>query len=348
MAQEQGLAVISSRYELTPMEAHAAYLEEKRDIIRRICMPEAHQKNDALFETFLEIGKLTMLNPIRKQLYCIDYGQGPTIVTGIDGLRVIASRTREYAGGDPYEHVDGAKAESGVMLPVSATCTVYRMVGGVRCPFTCTVLWEEFGKKPFAARYANNWKTMPYHMLGKVAESHALRRAFPEDMSGLYTTDEMSQAEVETVQAREIRQPGKSMAPPARIAPLSAPRTKATAQPNGQEEQRRKLVEAAQARGVGLTEDMDASDMATVLDTALSASGFGHRVVRTPEGAVTARALSNAILAFPPRTVDQETGEVQEQPIEGEAREEDPYEDLAKMTDADIAAGKQRAFAVEG
>jgi hypothetical protein len=68
--------------------------------------------------------------------------------------------------------------------------TVWKMVGGVRGSFTASALWSEY-------QQANNkmWAKMPCTMLAKCAEALALRKAFPADLSGLYTTEEMMQAE---------------------------------------------------------------------------------------------------------------------------------------------------------
>lgn len=47
-------------------------------------------------------------------------------------------------------------------------------------PANGTVKWSEFAQTDRRGNLTRSWRTMPSHMLGKVAESLALRRGFPE------------------------------------------------------------------------------------------------------------------------------------------------------------------------
>jgi hypothetical protein len=128
--------------------------------------------------------------------------------------------------------------------------------------------------------------------------------------------------------AREVRPAGTPLTPE-RAAPLSAPRIKATVQPNAAEETRRRFAEMGAARGLPIHEDMSADEMATVVDVGLNTAGLAFRVQRGEDGGVTARALHNALVALPPRTVDAETGEV---------TEADDFAEVDRLVDAGLAA----------
>ena len=83
--------------------------------------------------------------------------------------------------------------------PGKASVTVYRFRHGVKVGYTATARWEEYVQmyKPQGSnewQVGPMWKKMPYLMLGKVAETLALRKAFPDEMSGVYTFEEMEQA----------------------------------------------------------------------------------------------------------------------------------------------------------
>jgi hypothetical protein len=69
--------------------------------------------------------------------------------------------------------------------------TVWKILSGVRCPFTATAHWAEYYPGD-AQGWA--WKKMPHVMLGKCAEALALRKAFPAELSGVYTFEEMEQS----------------------------------------------------------------------------------------------------------------------------------------------------------
>ncbi len=110
-------------------------------------------------------------------------------VTSIDALRLKAASTGQYAGSDDYEYDE----RDGERFPVKARSTVWRLAGGQRVAFTSTVRWSEFGSTD------SMWARMPFHMLGKCAEAQALRKGFPEELSGLYIDEEMDQADTPVV-----------------------------------------------------------------------------------------------------------------------------------------------------
>lgn len=135
----------------------------------------------------------TGLDPFAKQIYLVPRGGRHTIQTGIDGFRLIAQRAarRDRV---TYGYSDTLWAdESGQWFdlwldrrkqPSAAKVTVFRDGQA----FPAIAMWAEYGSEK------NLWKTMPAHMLAKVAEALALRKAFPQDLSGLYAAEEMDQA----------------------------------------------------------------------------------------------------------------------------------------------------------
>lgn len=155
---------------------------ERLDLIKRTV---ANGTTDDEFALFIHACKRTGLDPLMKQIHCVKRGGKMSIQTGIDGYRLIADRTGQYAGNDDpiFDDEDN---------PKKATVTVYKLVNGVRCPFTATARWDQY--YPGDA-LGFMWKKMKHLMIGKCAEALALRKAFPAELSGVYTNEEMQQAD---------------------------------------------------------------------------------------------------------------------------------------------------------
>lgn len=144
------------------------------------------------FNMFLMMAYRTRLDPLMNQLYFIKYSNSkPSYVTSIDGYRIVAHRTGLFAG------VDEPKYEYQHEELSHCSITVYKLVDGKPYPFSAKVRLDEYdtGK--------NQWAQRKETMIAKVAEAHALRKAFPNDLSGIYTQDEMEQAEHGTAKSRE-------------------------------------------------------------------------------------------------------------------------------------------------
>lgn len=161
--------------------------ESRIALWRKNYAPDA---SDIEFHNFVEIIRRTGLSPEARQIYMTSRWDRKkeknvyTILTGIDGYRLVADRTGKYAGNDDPVFDDERK-------PSKASVTVYKMVGNTRCPFTSSARWDQY--YPGDAQ-GFMWKKMPHLMLGKCAEALALRKAFPAELSGLYTNEEMEQS----------------------------------------------------------------------------------------------------------------------------------------------------------
>lgn len=159
----------------------------------------ARGATDGELKLFMHVCQKTGLDPFMRQIHMIKRWDAKlqrevaTMQTGIDGYRVIAERSGGYAGQDQPIFQFPKGSENGI--PVSATVTVYRFMGEQRVGFTATAFYDEYVQLKKDGNPNSFWTKMPKSQLAKCAEALALRKAFPNDLSGIYTHDEMAQAD---------------------------------------------------------------------------------------------------------------------------------------------------------
>jgi len=196
-----------------------SFTDEEKQLIKDTIAP-GQELTDAEFLLFAYVCKKRGLDPFLKQVIPVKFSERETgkktltFITTVDALRAIAQRTGQYGGCSDYYYDSGLtmyeylekkrkyyqeiKGESKnidqiIVHPHTASCTVYKVVNGIKIETTATARWIEY--YPSNPKRAFHWKKMPFMMLGKVAEALALRKAFPFDLSGLYTEEEMANAE---------------------------------------------------------------------------------------------------------------------------------------------------------
>lgn len=186
-----------------PARAGTYHHELSREQVELVKRTVAQGTNDDELALFLETARRRGLDPFSGQIHAIMRWDGRAnrevmrIQTGIDGYRSIANRT------GLVDYVDGPEwtADGATWVPVwledtpprAARFTVKRKDRSR--PETRTATWREYAQTNRQGELTRAWRELSATMLGKVAEAAALRAAFPDELGGIYTADEMDQAD---------------------------------------------------------------------------------------------------------------------------------------------------------
>lgn len=204
---------------------NAAWNQEQLDVIKTLICPGA---SDAELTLFAQVCKQTGLNPFARQIYGIvrkvrvnvdgqwRSEQRLSIQTSIDGFRLAAQRSGEYGGqvGPEWCGEDGCWRDVWLSSTPPAAARVGVMRRGFTQPTYAVATWAEYCQRDRDGKPTGQWPTMPSLMLAKCAEALALRKSFPAELSGLYSKEEMAQADNPTAPTIQIVPPVQQEAEP--------------------------------------------------------------------------------------------------------------------------------------
>lgn len=187
------------------------------------------------FNVFMSAAAQLGLDPLRKQIYAFVFSKNDpekrrmSLVVGIDGFRAIAARSGEYRPDDRAPRITyderSIKEDTNPLGIISAEVTIYKRVAGEWWPITAVAHWDEQapliedgtweknanGKSFFKGNghykldpKKDAWRRMGRLMLAKCAEANAIRRGWPEDLSAVYSDEEVDRSKTIDLTASEI------------------------------------------------------------------------------------------------------------------------------------------------
>ena len=117
------------------------------------------------------------------------------IMPGIYEQRITAFRTGQMAGQDEPVFGDTVTFR-GIEAPEWCRVTVYRFINNERCAFSHTEYFSEACATTKEGKPNSMWSKRPRGQLAKCAEAGALRKAFPDELGGVITADEVNEESI--------------------------------------------------------------------------------------------------------------------------------------------------------
>jgi phage recombination protein Bet len=177
--------------------------DEVNTIKNTICPPET---NDTEMQLFLSTCRRTGLDPFTRQIYCTlqvytDKNSGKpvrkfNIQSTIDGFRVVAERSGKYIGqlGPFWCGADGVWKDVWIENENPRASKVGILRSDFKEPLWGVAAFDSYCQTNRNGELNHTWNKLGDVMISKCAEALGLRKAFPNDLSGLYTADELAQA----------------------------------------------------------------------------------------------------------------------------------------------------------
>lgn len=206
-AAETKLAVATTDRFFTP---------EQEKMLREMFLAGA---SDAESRVLIEIARARRLSPFLRQIYFRKQWDSESnswkwiAIVAIDGFRSIAEDTGQYDGQDEPVFAYGASAE----VPTECKVSVWRK--GIARPFVGVAHFKEYVQLRKDKTPNRFWGEKPHIMLAKCAESLAFRKAFPQQLSGIYAPEEIGMEEKEVNSATSEQ---KALPLPSRTQTLKA------------------------------------------------------------------------------------------------------------------------------
>lgn len=210
---------------LRPLDYSPQQLATIRQTLAADCTPPE-------FDLYMEVSRRVGLDPFRKQIYAVVYNKDKpkkrkmSIITAIDGFRGIAARNGDYRPDDSEPEIvydEGLKDPATNPLGiVKAVVRVFKFGPDKQWhPCVGWAYWNEYA--PVTEKWAevdgvwgptgvfeldrrSNWYRMPHVMLPKCGEAQALRKGWPEDLSGLYAPEEMEKVILDATASEAVEQ----------------------------------------------------------------------------------------------------------------------------------------------